>query len=264
MNKKLLGISLAISAVLASVNITSASEKWVNNDTIENWSGHTYENIDVTSSQEPNGNLGGGIYNGGTISKLSDNTYTGNKAGYGGGLFNNGIIESIEKEVYSNNTATSDGGAIINQDSGTIKNISATFKGNSALGDGGAIYNFGDYEQGENKEDIPVNAVIEAINGTFEKNTALNGGAIANGGKIGSINGIFTENSASTGYGGAIYNDTEKAPTIQSTSELDLGKISSIGGTFTKNTAKSKMQNLIKIQQKEAVVRFTMTIPSAV
>ena len=238
MNKKLLGISLAISAVLASVNITSASEKWVNNDTIENWSGHTYENIDNTSYMDGKGNLGGGIYNGGTISKLSDNTYTGNKAGYGGGLFNNGIIESIEKEVYSNNTATSDGGAIINQDSGTIKNISATFKGNSALGDGGAIYNFGDYEQGENKEDIPINAVIEAINGTFEKNTASNGGAIANDGKIGSINGIFTENSASTEYGGAIYNDTEKAPTIQSTSELDLGKISSIGGTFTKNTAK--------------------------
>ena len=233
MNRKLLGLSLAVSAVLATTNISSASERWVNTKTIDAWGGQNYTNIDITNAQEIQDQLGAGINNSGTIYYLQNNTYTGNKARYGGGLYNNGIIQNIEKEVYTNNSALSDGGAIYND--GTIKNISATFKGNSAAGDGGAIYNFGDYDLDESKNEVPVNAIVDAINGTFESNTAYNGGAIYNESKIGSITGTFTENSATTGDGGAIYNGKNSN---SDESEWNIGQISSIGGTFTKNSAK--------------------------
>lgn len=233
MNRKLLGLSLAVSAVLASTNISSASDRWVNTTTISAWGNQNYENIDMTTAQNEADKLGAGIYNTGTIYYLQNNTYTGNKAYYGGGLNNGGIIYNIEKEVYTNNSALGDGGAIYND--GTIKNISATFKGNTSADYGGAIYNFGDYDLDENKNEVPVSAIIEAINGTFENNTAYSGGAIGNEGKIGSINGTFTGNTAETAYGGAIFNG--KNDNVAGT-EWNYGEIASIGGTFTKNSAK--------------------------
>lgn len=233
MDRKLLGLSLAISAVLASTNIASASERWTNNETIKFWGGQKYENIDITPAQDENEKNGGGIHNTGTIYYLQNNTYTGNKAHYGGGLYNSGIIHNIEKEVYANNSALGDGGAIYNNE--TIKNISATFKGNKAAGSGGAIYNFGDYDLDENQNETKVSAIIEAINGTFENNTAYSGGAIGNEGKIGSINGSFIGNTAETAYGGAIFNG--KNDNVAGT-DWNYGEISSIGGTFTKNSAK--------------------------
>lgn len=233
MDRKLLGLSLAISAVLASTNIASASERWTNNETIKFWGGQKYENIDITTAQDGNEKNGGGIHSTGTIYYLQNNTYTGNKAHYGGGLYNSGIIHNIEKEVYANNSALGDGGAIYNNE--TIKNISATFKGNKAAGSGGAIYNFGDYDLDENQKETKVSAIIEAINGTFENNTAYSGGAIGNEGKIGSINGLFIGNTAETAYGGAIFNG--KNDNVAGT-DWNYGEISSIGGTFTKNSAK--------------------------
>lgn len=233
MDRKLLGLSLAISAVLASTNIASASERWTNNETIKFWGGQKYENIDITPAQDENEKNGGGIHNTGTIYYLQNNTYTGNKAHYGGGLYNSGIIHNIEKEVYANNSALGDGGAIYNNE--TIKNISATFKGNKAADFGGAIYNFGDYDLDENQNETKVSAIIEAINGTFENNTAYSGGAIGNEGKIGSINGSFIGNTAETAYGGAIFNG--KNDNVAGT-DWNYGEISSIGGTFTKNSAK--------------------------
>ena len=233
MDRKLLGLSLAISAVLASTNIASASERWTNNETIKFWGGQKYENIDITTAQDENEKNGGGIHNTGTIYYLQNNTYTGNKAHYGGALYNSGIIHNIEKEVYANNSALGDGGAIYNNE--TIKNISATFKGNKTAGSGGAIYNFGDYDLDENQNETKVSAIIEAINGTFENNTAYSGGAIGNEGKIGSINGSFIGNTAETAYGGAIFNG--KNDNVAGT-DWNYGEISSIGGTFTKNSAK--------------------------
>ena len=233
MDRKLLGLSLAISAVLASTNIASASERWTNNETIKFWGGQKYENIDITTAQDENEKNGGGIHNTGTIYYLQNNTYTGNKAHYGGGLYNSDIIHNIEKEVYTNNSALGDGGAIYNNE--TIKNISATFKGNKAADFGGAIYNFGDYDSDENQNETKVSAIIEAINGTFENNTAYSGGAIGNEGKIGSINGSFIGNTAETAYGGAIFNG--KNDNVAGT-DWNYGEISSIGGTFTKNSAK--------------------------
>lgn len=217
MNRKLLGLTLAISAVLASTNISSAADsRWVNSETQDTWSGHSYENIDISNEEGYEKNLGAGILNSGTIKLLQENTYQNNKAVRGGALYNTSIIEAIENEIYSENSATSDGGAIFN--AGTINSIKSTeFTKNTATGVGGAIVNAGTQDN---------QSVLNISECTFEANSAEYGGAIYNDpyGKIENLNADFSNNKA-TVAGGAIHN---------------LGTINTIGGSFTSNSTTDK------------------------
>lgn len=191
MNKRLLGLTLALSAVLASVNISfAADERITNTEKTDVISGKTFENIDISAKGNVQDGYGSGILNTGSIKSLTNNTYSGNKAYNGGGLYNLGIIDAIENEVYSNNSATLAGGAITNLV--TINTINATFTNNSVTDEnsfGGAIFNSGK---------------IGSINGIFDGNTSTSGGgAIVNVGEISSISGKFTNNQAKVA-GGAI------------------------------------------------------------
>ena len=191
MNKRLLGLTLALSAVLASVNISfAADERITNTEETDVISGKTFENIDISAKGNVQDGYGSGVYNTGTIKSLTNNTYSGNKAYNGGGLYNSGIIDAIENEVYSNNSATLAGGAITNL--ATINTINATFTNNSTTDEnsfGGTIFNSGK---------------IGSINGIFDGNTSTSGGgAIVNVGEISSISGKFTNNQAKVA-GGAI------------------------------------------------------------
>ena len=131
MNKKksLISVSLLVSAVLASANISHAADRYVNEDYIYGLTNQEFKNIDISAERYTEdgegykaGDLkpgqsegyGGAIYNSGNIDFLNNNSYTGNKADYGAGIFNQGIIDSIENEVFSGNTAVADGGAIYN------------------------------------------------------------------------------------------------------------------------------------------------------
>ena len=238
MNKRLLGLTLALSAVLASVNISfAADERITNTEKTDVISGKTFENIDISAKGNVQDGYGSGVYNTGTIKSLTNNTYSGNKAYNGGGLYNSGIIDAIENEVYSNNSATLAGGAITNL--ATINTINATFTNNSVTDEnsfGGAIFNSGkigsingifDGNTSTSGGGAIANFVtINTINATFTNNSTTDensfGGTIFNSGKIGSINGIFDGNTSTSG-GGAIVN---------------VGEISSISGKFTNNQAK--------------------------
>ena len=238
MNKRLLGLTLALSAVLASVNISfAADERITNTEETDVISGKTFENIDISAKGNVQDGYGSGVYNTGTIKSLTNNTYSGNKAYNGGGLYNSGIIDAIENEVYSNNSATLAGGAITNL--ATINTINATFTNNSVTDEnsfGGAIFNSGkigsingifDGNTSTSGGGAIANFVtINTINATFTNNSTTDensfGGTIFNSGKIGSINGIFDGNTSTSG-GGAIVN---------------VGEISSISGKFTNNQAK--------------------------
>ncbi len=238
MNKRLLGLTLALSAVLASVNISfAADERITNTEETDVISGKTFENIDISAKGNVQDGYGSGILNTGTIKSLTNNTYSGNKAYNGGGLYNSGIIDAIENEVYSNNSATLAGGAITNL--ATINTINATFTNNSVTDEnsfGGAIFNSGkigsingifDGNTSTSGGGAIANFVtINTINATFTNNSTTDensfGGTIFNSGKIGSINGIFDGNTSTSG-GGAIVN---------------VGEISSISGKFTNNQAK--------------------------
>lgn len=238
MNKRLLGLTLALSAVLASVNISfAADERITNTEKTDVISGKTFENIDISAKGNVQDGYGSGVYNTGTIKSLTNNTYSGNKAYNGGGLYNSGIIDAIENEVYSNNSATLAGGAITNL--ATINTINTTFTNNSVTDEnsfGGAIFNSGkigsingifDGNTSTSSGGAITNfAAINTINATFTNNSTTDensfGGAIFNGGKIGSINANFDGNTSAS-YGGAIVN---------------AGEISSISGKFTNNQAK--------------------------
>ena len=195
MNKRLLGLTLAISAVLASTNISfAADERITNTGEIDTINGKTFENIDISAKGNVQDGYGSGILNTGSIKSLTNNTYSGNKAYNGGGLYNLGIIDAIENEVYSNNSATLAGGAITNF--ATINTINATFTNNSTTDEnsfGGAIFNSGK---------------IGAINGIFDGNTSTSaGGAITNVGEISSISGKFTNNQAKIAGGAIVTGD---------------------------------------------------------
>ncbi len=195
MNKRLLGLTLALSAVLASVNISfAADERITNTGEIDTINGKTFENIDISAKGNVQDGYGSGILNTGSIKSLTNNTYSGNKAYNGGGLYNLGIIDAIENEVYSNNSARLAGGAITNF--ATINTINATFTNNSTTDEnsfGGAIFNSGK---------------IGAINGFFDGNTSASyGGAIVNAGEISSISGKFTNNQAKIAGGAIVTSD---------------------------------------------------------
>lgn len=195
MNKRLLGLTLALSAVLASTNISFATDSRITNTgEIDTINGKTFENIDISAKGNVQDGYGSGILNTGSIKSLTNNTYSGNKAYNGGGLYNLGIIDAIENEVYSNNSATLAGGAITNF--ATINTINATFTNNSTTDEnsfGGAIFNSGK---------------IGAINGIFDGNTSTSaGGAITNVGEISSISGKFTNNQAKIAGGAIVTGD---------------------------------------------------------
>jgi predicted outer membrane repeat protein len=88
---------------------------------------------------------GGGLYHEtGTISQISQSTFSGNTSKFGGGLFNNGTITRIENSTFSGNSANDSGGGIYNNSGQSItflKNI--TFSGNISSIKAGAIYNSG-------------------------------------------------------------------------------------------------------------------------
>ena len=195
MNKRLLGLTLALSAVLASTNISFATDSRITNtEETDVISGKTFENIDISAKGNIQDGYGSGVYNTGTINSITNNTYSGNKAYNGGGLYNLGIINAIENEVYSNNSATLAGGAITNV--ATINTINATFTNNSTTDEnsfGGAIFNSGK---------------IGSINGIFDGNTSTSaGGAITNVGEISSISGKFTNNQTKIAGGAIITGD---------------------------------------------------------
>lgn len=195
MNKRLLGLTLALSAVLASTNISFAvDERITNTEKTDVISGKTFENIDISAKGNVQDGYGSGIFNTGSIKSLTNNTYSGNKAYNGGGLYNLGIIDAIENEVYSNNSATLAGGAITNF--AAINTINATFTNNSTTDEnsfGGAIFNGGK---------------IGSINANFDGNTSASyGGAIVNAGEISSISGKFTNNQAKIAGGAIITSD---------------------------------------------------------
>jgi len=159
---------------------------------------------------------GGGVYNIGTL--VDDNTsLTDNNAqnGSGGGIGNAGNATIENNSSFDGNSAGLNGGAIFNSAKQTLIVTDSTFTGNSNVaGAGGGIYNLGNLTLGTS---------------TFTDNASApdsQGGGVWNGGTptvADTIAGtIFTGNSASFGYGGAIYNN---AP------------LSVVNSTFSTNTA---------------------------
>ena len=195
-------------------SINKINATFLNNTQEALWNGWGGAVInDVSGQMEGNHR---GIFNGpsGQIKNISVN-FINNYAdslsesgASGGAIYNSGSIGDISGS-FKNNTAKTNGGAIFNE--GTIGDITADFENNVASSRGGAIYNSGS---------------IGDISGSFKNNTAKNnGGAIYNKGTINSIKGSFINNSASDSS--AINKDPGNGSTI-----WNLGYIDTIEGYF--------------------------------
>ena len=148
------------------------------------------------------------------FNKSSNSSSTNYLEVVGGGLYNAGTIEKITADFVNNSITANitgsygstyaDGGAIYNSNS--IGDITGDFIGNYAQGsgsaDGGAIYNYGTIG------DITGNFIGNYASGSYTYTYAY-GGAIYNKGEIGNITGDFIGNhasSVSSAYGGTITN----------------------------------------------------------
>lgn len=95
-----------------------------------------------TLSTSTAGDWGGGVYNAGTITTISNSTLSDNFADYGGGLFNNGALSECLNSTFSSNSATLYGGGVYNFS--TLTSISnSTFSGNSGGAGGGIMVSNG-------------------------------------------------------------------------------------------------------------------------
>ncbi len=114
---------------------------------------------------------GGGIFNTGTLT-LTDSTLSGNSAvgacsgGEGGGLNNSGGSVTVSGSTLSGNSAGCAGGGIENT-YGTLTMTNSTLSGNSSAGEGGGIDNNN-------------SGIFTATNSTISGNSAGAGGGIEN------------------------------------------------------------------------------------
>ena len=176
-------------------------------------------------------------------------------AGKGGAIYNSSSAElNISNSTFTKNSSSQAGGAICNENTGndlviknskftsnsvksTVTTVTTTYLTNgkktkktekTTVGDGGAIYTLGNLYI--NSKDDETQTTI------FEKNSAVNGGAIFSQGVLGIYNTTFSANSAVNG--GAIYinkagdtNDTETT-SIVSKSLFEKNKADNGAGVY--------------------------------
>ena len=147
----------------------------------------TVQNGRMTGS----GNLGGGIYNAGTVT-VTNSTLSGNSADYGGGGIANyfGTLTVTNSTLSGNSANTYEGGGIYNY-YGTVTVTGSTFSDNSA-GNGGAISS---------------NNTMTIANSVFSDNvaSALEGAIRSWSGTANITNSTFSGNSAPQGGGIGVY-----------------------------------------------------------
>lgn len=138
----------------------------------------------ITSNKAPLGN-GGGVYNRGTLSALTESTVSYNTSGqHGGGIFDDQDMTIFRSAIY-NNIANGDGGGL--NEAGTANIINSTIACNRATGSGGGIGGTA--------------LTLNTYNVTIAGNSAAVGGGVARQGPGGSwalANTIIANNSAPT------------------------------------------------------------------
>lgn len=145
----------------------------------------------------------------------------------GGMIYNNGLLQNISGNFIKNNIITNNysnlnsyGGVLYNGEEGIINVISGNFSNNSLVPSGNNMdYSYKNVQGGA----IANEGRIYEISADFTNNhSSYNAGALYNSGQIELISGNFTDNNA-TQNGGAVYNSNH-------------GEIHSVTGDFTGNS----------------------------
>src|SRR6476620_2543935 len=208
----------------------------------------------VTIRNGGTGDVGGGVFNAGTLT-LTNSTVSGNNVGgSGGGIYNaNGATALLTNITVSGNNAGEDGGGIFNF--GTLTLTNSTVSGNNAGDDAGGVFNVpggtamltGITVNGNNAGDggggIRNSGTLTLTNSTVSGNNAGgNGGGIYNFlGTVNSFNSTITDNRADaglngTGVGGGVHNDAAATFTFQNTILAGNFETQPVGKVFVATT----------------------------
>ena len=197
---------------------------------------------------------GGAVYMDGTDLTVSGSTFSGNEGWGGGAIYVDGssatALQTITTSAFSDNQGTSNQAGAIYDAAGDLSISRSTFTGNNAALTGGAM----EYESGDglsltndtfdgNQAGVTGGAIyfyeaastgtIALVNDTIARNTAYDGGGIADPEYANSIeNTIVADNSGATiSFGGGdCYNDS---PTDNAGSADKGGNLDSDGSCFS-------------------------------
>jgi hypothetical protein len=140
---------------------------------------------------------GGAIYNEGSLT-VDGSTFTSNTATFGGGIYNSSVSQ-VTSSTLSGDSAAIEGGGILNNGGST--SMSDSFVQNNSAGIGGGIYNA--------KDSAGEGGTVSAIGLTIKANTATtgSGGGIYNDSGSVTLSGCFLDsNLTESGDGGGIFN----------------------------------------------------------
>ncbi|HEX7231369.1 MAG TPA: choice-of-anchor Q domain-containing protein [Candidatus Binatia bacterium] len=172
---------------------------------------------------------GGGIYNTtGATAMLANITVSGNNVGEdGGGIFNLGAL-MLTNSTVTGNSAGDDAGGVFNVTGGTAMLANITVSGNNAGDGGGGVRNSG---------------TLTLTNSTVSGNNAGgNGGGIYNFlGTVNSFSSTITNNRSDvglhgTGVGGGIHNDAAATFTFRNTILAGNFETQRVGNVFVATT----------------------------
>jgi predicted outer membrane repeat protein len=138
---------------------------------------------DYLRGEHPGGEVGGGIFNEGTLT-VANCTFQNNQANLGGAIYNNGTQMTVTGSTFNSLNTAVGGGAIFNYGSGTID--SSIIDNNKATAFGGA---------GIRNESGPLSITNSSI--TNNEVTNLAGGGIYNVGTLTIAGTTFSGNKAS-------------------------------------------------------------------
>ena len=144
--------------------------------------------------------LGGGLANKLSSPNLTDVGFFANSAGYGGGMYNDASNPSLVNVEFVGNTSSLNGGGMTNWLGSTATLNNVTFQDNTTGGMAGAIFNY-------------ASSLVFEI-GSITGSSAVDGGAIYNypyqsmGSHMVLTGVTVSNNTATTGNGGAIYNSS--------------------------------------------------------
>ncbi len=169
----------------------------------------------------------------------NDNMINGDNK-YGGFILDKGK-SFFAQNLYASNFMGEEGGVVDNREGCSVRALQGHFCNNEASVQGGVISN---------------NSNADIISGQFEENSAnFNGGAVFNGqeGVIGKIEGVFKENEAKGGFGGAICN-IGKIGSIEADFEENNSFMLGGGAIYNTGSIKSISGNFIGNSVREAIV----------
>jgi CSLREA domain-containing protein len=216
--------------------------------------------------------VGGGIFNGGTLT-LTNSTVSGNTAdNAGGGIFNNAGTLTLINSIVSGNNAGVDGGGIRNDPGGTVTLTNSTVSGNTAGDDAGGIHNV-------------AGGTLTLTNSTVSGNDAGDdGGGIRNSGTANIVSSTIANNRAGLNSspnnlgGGGVHNFAGTLTLTNSTVSgnvartdgggifIEMGTVNSFSSTIANNRADANSNGsgigggVYNLSQQGATFNFKNTI----